>query len=69
MQIHVTLIDKRTAQIISIIGETVQVMDSETFATIDVTMIYDEVKGNLENDRNVEYWDVMGMTKIMRIRN
>ncbi len=69
MQVHVPLIDKRTAQIISIIGETVQIMDSETFATIDVTMIDDEVQGKLENGQNVEYWDVMGMTKIMRIRN
>lgn len=69
MQVHVPMIDKRTAQIISMTGETVQIMDSETFATIDVTMLDDEVKGKLENGQNVEYWDVMGMTKIMRIRN
>lgn len=69
MQIHVPIIDKRTGQIISITGETIQIMDSETFATIDVTMIDDEVKGKLENGQNVEYWDVMGMTKIMRVRN
>lgn len=69
MQIHVPLIDKRTAQIISMTGETIQVMDSETFATIDITMLDDEVKGKLENGQNVEYWDVMGMTKIMRVRN
>lgn len=69
MQIHVPMIDKRTAQIISIIGETIQVMDSETFATIDITMLDEEVQGKLENGQNVEYWDVMGMTKIMRIRN
>jgi translation initiation factor 5A len=68
MQIHVPLIDKRTGQIISIIGETIQTMDSETFETIDVTMVDDEVKGKLENGQNVEYWKVMDRTKIMRIK-
>ncbi len=68
MQIHVPLIDKRTGQIISIIGETIQTMDSETFETVDVTMVDDEVKGKLENGQNVEYWKVMDRTKIMRIK-
>jgi translation initiation factor 5A len=68
MQIHVPLIDKRTGQIISITGENFQIMDSETFETIDVTMVDDEVKGKLENGQNVEYWQVMDRTKIMRIK-
>ena len=68
MQIHVPLIDKRTGQIISITGENFQIMDSETFETIDVTMVDDEVKGKLENAQNVEYWKVMDRTKIMRIK-
>ena len=68
MQIHVPLIDKRIGQIISITGENFQIMDSETFETIDVTMVDDEVKGKLENAQNVEYWKVMDRTKIMRIK-
>ena len=68
MQIHVPLIDKRTGQIISITGENFQIMDSETFETIEVTMVDDEVKGKLENAQNVEYWKVMDRTKIMRIK-
>jgi len=68
MQIHVPLIDKRTGQIISITGENFQIMDSETFETIDATMVDDEVKGKLENGQNVEYWKVMDRTKIMRIK-
>ena len=68
MQIHVPLIDKRIGQIISITGENFQIMDSETFETLDVTMVDDEVKGKLENAQNVEYWKVMDRTKIMRIK-
>jgi translation initiation factor 5A len=44
-------------------------MDSESFETIDIAMIDDEVKGKLENGQNVEYWVVMENTKIMTIKN
>ena len=69
MQIHIPLINKKVGQIISMNGDVVQIMDSETFETIDVSMIEDEVKGKLSNGDNVEYWVVMDKTKIMRIKS
>src|SRR5574338_476879 len=69
MQVHVPLIDKRTAQVISMSGNIIQLMDSETFETIDVTLVDDEVQGKVENGQNVEYWKVMDRTKIMRIKS
>jgi translation initiation factor 5A len=69
MQIHIPMINKKVGQIISINGDIVQLMDSETFETLDVSMIDDEVKGKLENGQNVEYWVVMDKTKIMRIKS
>lgn len=69
MQVHVPLIDKRTGQIISIVGDVIQVMDSETFETLDVTMVDEGLQGDLENGQNVEYWKVMDRTKIMRTKN
>ena len=68
MQVHVPLIDKRTAQIISIVDSQIQVMDSESFETIDIQMIDEEVNGKLEQGQDIEYWNVMGRTKIMRIK-
>ena len=68
MQVHVPLIDKRTGQIISMTDSQIQVMDSETFETIDIGLIDDEVKGKLEQGQDIEYWNVMGRTKIMRIK-
>ena len=69
MQIHVPLIDKRTGQIISIVGSKIQIMDSETFETIDVDMINEELEGTLDQGKDIEYWNVMGRTKIMRIKS
>ena len=69
MKVHIPLIDKRNGQIISMTGDITQIMDSETFETIDVNMIDDEVKEKLENGINIEYWKVMDRTKIMRVKN
>jgi len=69
MQVHVPLIDKRTGQIISIVGSKIQIMDSETFETIDADMIDEELEGTLEQGKDIEYWNVMGRTKIMRIKS
>ena len=68
MQIHVPLINKKTGQIISITGSNIQVMASETFETIDMDLIDEELEGKLEQGQDVEYWDVMGRIKIMRIK-
>jgi len=68
MQVHVPLIDKRMGQIISMTGSEIQVMDSETFATVDIAMVDDEINGKIEQGQDVEYWNVMGRTKIMRIK-
>jgi translation initiation factor 5A len=69
MQVHVPLIDKRAAQIISITGSKIQVMDSETFETIDVDMVEEELEGKLQQGNDIEYWNVMGRTKIMRVKS
>ena len=68
MQVHVPLIDKRIGQIISITASDIQVMDGETFETVDIQMVDEEVDGKLEQGQDIEYWNVMGRTKIMRIK-
>jgi translation initiation factor 5A len=68
-QVHVPLIDKRAGQIISMSGSLIQVMDSETFETLDVDLVDDEVKDRIAQGNDIEYWNVMGKTKIMRIKS
>ena len=69
MQVHIPLIDKRMGQIISITESAIQIMDSETFETLDVNMIEDEIKGKIQQGQDVEYWKVIDRTKIMRIKS
>ena len=69
MQVHVPLIDKRAGQIISITGSNFQLMDSETFETLDADLVDEEIEGKLQQGQDIEYWNVMGRIKIMRIKS
>ena len=69
MQVHVPLIDKRAGQIVSINGSNFQLMDSETFETFDADLVDEEIEGKLQQGQDIEYWNVMGRIKIMRIKS
>ena len=48
----------------------VQLMDMETFETFDVPLPNDEeLKGKIIEGIEVEYWRVLGRTKIVRVKN
>jgi len=60
---EVPLVDKRKGQVLSI-GEKVSIMDLETFETIEVACPA-ELKSEISENDNVEYWDIEG-EKIIR---
>ncbi len=69
--IEIPMIEKRTGQLISINKEQgiVQLMDMETFETFDSPPPDDkEINNKLIEGNEVEYWKVLGKTKIVRIR-
>lgn len=62
--IEVPVIDKRTAQVLSISGNTANVMDSETYETFDIE-IPEELKEDCQENSNILYWVVL-KDKIMK---
>ena len=64
-KVQVPTIDKRTAQVISIMGDTVQLMDLETYDTFEMP-IPEEFKGKLETGKEIQYVEALGKRKIMR---
>ncbi len=67
-RVEVPIIDKRNAQVIAVTGDTVQLMDLETYETFEVDMPGEEdIRTKLEPGAEVEYWVVMGRRKIMRV--
>ena len=55
-KLEVPLVNKKKGQVLSV-GDTVSLMDLETFETLEVACADDIKKEIAEND-NVEYWDV-----------
>ena len=64
-KVHIPMIDKRSAQILALMGETVQLMDMETYETFEMR-ITDDVKGKLEPGKEVQYLQALGKRKITR---
>jgi len=65
-KVHVPMIDKRTAQVLALIGDSdVQLMDLETYETFEIP-IPDEFKGQLEPGKEIQYLEALGRKKITR---
>ena len=65
-KVHVPLIDKRTAQVLSLAGNNVQLMDLETYETFEMA-IPDEYKGQIEPGKEISYLTALGRKKITRV--
>ena len=61
---EVPLVDKRKGQILSI-GDKCSVMDLESFETLEINCP-EEIKQELEESSNIEYWDIEGRKIIKR---
>jgi translation initiation factor 5A len=68
--VEVPLIEKRSGQVVSTSPTNVQLMDLETFETFDVPVPTDEeIRSKIASGAEVEYWRVLGKTKIMRVKS
>ncbi len=65
-RLEVPMIDKRKAQVLSIVGETVSVMDVDNFENFELA-IPEEFKGQVVDGMTIEYWDVEGKKIIKRL--
>ncbi|MGB9838175.1 translation initiation factor IF-5A [Methanothermobacter sp.] len=66
-KVDIPIIDKRTAQVLAIMGGDVQLMDLETYETFE-TPIPDELSDQLVEGVEVEYIEALGQRKLMRIK-
>ncbi|MET1128655.1 MAG: translation initiation factor IF-5A [Thermoproteota archaeon] len=68
-RVEVPIVDKRIGQVIADMGDMVQIMDMETYETIEIEKPGDEeLASKLAPGVEVEYWNVMGRYIIMNVR-
>ena len=68
-QVDVPLIEKKTGQVIALLPAVVQLMDLETYAMTEAPYPEDEaLKSKLASGVEVEYWQILGRTRIIRTK-
>jgi len=67
-QVEVPVIDKRTAQVLSVTGDVANVMDSESYETFDMK-VDDEFKDQVVEGCQILYWNILGDKVIKQIKS
>ena len=71
-RVDIPMIDKRSGQVTTIMDNTVQIMDLQTFEVLETTKPsaeeMAELNGVLGPGVEVEYWSMLGRNRIMRIK-
>jgi len=64
---EVPIINKRTGQVLNMVGENVQLMNMETYETFELP-IPEELAGDIKPGLNVLYMEVGGKKKILQMQ-
>lgn len=67
--VDVPVVDKKMATVIADMGESLSLMDGETYETFDIPKPDDEeIASKIELNVQVEVWIMMGRMKIVRVK-
>ena len=66
--VEVPLIDKRSGQIVSITGSSLQIMDLETFEVFETSSVEEDIRDKIVQGGEIEYWKVLDRVKIVRAK-
>ncbi len=61
------VIEKKTAQVLSVNGKTANVMDMESYETFDVT-IPDKLEGEVKEGGQIVFWLVLGDKLVQQVK-
>lgn len=68
-QIEVPLIEKKAGQVLALLPKAVQIMDLENYEVFEASYPDEEaLKNKLASGVEIEYWRILGRTKIMRTK-
>lgn len=68
-QVEVPITEKRIGQIIALLPTAVQVMDLETYEISEISLPEEEeLRSKIVSGVKVEYWHILGRSKIVQIK-
>ena len=66
-RVEVPIIEKKSAQVLSVTGNRANVMDTESFETFEME-IPEELQGTVHEGKEVLYWQVMGVNVMKQVK-
>ena len=66
-KIEVPIIEKKSAQVLSIAGNKANVMDTDSYETFEMD-IPEDIQGQVKEGDEVMYWTIMGMKVIKQVK-
>jgi translation initiation factor 5A len=66
-KVEAPIIEKKTAQVLSVSGDNANVMDMDSYETFDLD-IPDELKGQVKDGSEVLYWVIMGKNVMRQVK-
>lgn len=66
-RVEIPIVNKKTAQVLNIIGDRIQLMDMENYETFELEKPSD-LEGNLSEGVSVVYIEIMGRRKILQVQ-
>ena len=67
-KVEAPIIEKKNGQVLSISGNTANVMDSESYETFDLE-VPEELKGDVKEGVEILYWIMMGTKVLKQVKN
>ena len=67
-QVEVPIIQKKGGQVIALLPAAIQIMDLETYEIFEAPIPEEEIRSKLASGIEVEYWSILGKTRIMRTK-
>jgi len=67
-QVKVPIIEKRAGQVIALLPSAVQIMDLETYEIFETPTPEGDLKSKLTSGVEVEFWRILGRTRIVRTK-
>lgn len=67
--VEVPIIYKKNGQVLSITGDSIEMMDMESYETVstEMSLVDEELRGQVQAGQTVLFWDVMGKKLIKQI--
>lgn len=66
-KVDVPIVDKRTGQVLSVMGKTVQLMDSQSYETFEVELP-DDFTSEIAEGSEISYWEILGKKLLKEVK-